>query len=200
MQDFQPASRETIVPAIHDARGYPNKGGLGAKPYWTGKGADGGRDLVCMEMAGGQIAEFERKWVVSCKHKKSSSVSVGVQDVDGVVDLCRANDASGYLLVCSTHVSSAAAERLKALSSSSGESRIVAKYWDAVQLETLLRTPRTWPIAQQFFPVSSARSDMTIFATESPNFWIGNPSAAGGRNQRCADDQHRVGNKVGVEC
>ena len=146
---------------------------LGAKPYWTGKGPDGGKDLVCRENANGQISGLQRKWVVSCKHKTLSSAAVGMQDLDhSIADLCKANNASGYLLVCSTHISSAVAQRLAELSSES--TGIVAKCWDGVQLETLLRTPRTWPIAQQFFPISAGKSGMAVFATESPNFWIGN--------------------------
>jgi hypothetical protein len=125
-----------------------------------------------METASGHIGGFERRWVVSCKHKKRSTTAVGIQDIENILDLCRANKASGYLLVCSTHVSSAVAERLAALSSE-GDGSIVAKYWDGIQLETLLRTARTWSIAQQFFPVSTAKSGLAIFATESPNLWIG---------------------------
>jgi hypothetical protein len=145
---------------------------LGTKPHWTGVGPDGGKDLVCMETANGEIGSFERKWVVSCKHKKSPSMAVGIGDVSNIMDLCKANKASGYLLVCSTHVSSAVSQRLAELSSENNG--LIAKYWDAVQLETLLRTPRTWSIAQQFFPISAAKSKMAVFATESSNVWIGN--------------------------
>lgn len=103
---------------------------LGTKPHWTGTGPDGGRDLVCTEIASGQIGSFERKWIVSCKHKRSPSAAVGIGEVSNIIDLCRANRASGYLLVCSTHVSSAVALRLAELSSEANG--IIARYWDAV--------------------------------------------------------------------
>jgi hypothetical protein len=46
--------------------------------HWTGVGPDGGRDLVVTEKAAGQLAPFQRKWLVSCKHHAHSGTSVGL--------------------------------------------------------------------------------------------------------------------------
>lgn len=50
--------------------------------------------------------------------------------------------------------------------------RIVATYWDSVEIERRLRTAQQWNVAQRFFPVSA--SGWEIFATERPNHWACN--------------------------
>lgn len=82
--------------------------------HWTGVGPDAGRDLIVTEKTIGGIAEFNRQWLVSCKHFANSknSRSVGVSDVNGIVDACRTVNAQGFLLICTTQPSSALVTRL----------------------------------------------------------------------------------------
>jgi hypothetical protein len=144
---------------------------LGLRPFWSGKGPDGGRDLVCDEPRQSVIVPDSRRWLVQCKHNAHSGSSVGIDALDNVVDSCTHHAADGYLLVCSTHPSAKVVERLEGISRST-QGRLVATYWDAVAIERLLLTPTLWPIAQRFFPTSAPR--WQIFATDHPNRWVAN--------------------------
>lgn len=84
----------------------------GYDAHWTGVGADGGRDLLVTEILEGPISKYERKWLVSCKHKAHSTKSVGRDEVPNIVDDCRAVNADGFILACTTHPSAALVTRL----------------------------------------------------------------------------------------
>ena len=141
--------------------------------HWTGVGPDGSRDLVVIEKASGKIAEFTRRWLVSCKHFANSKGgrSVGVSDVDGIIDACRAIDADGFLLVCSTQPTSALVNRLKEIEA---KNRIVTRFWDGIELEKRLSTPSTLPLVYQFFQNTAKTISWKIYNTNSPSFWAAN--------------------------
>ncbi len=170
MLDFKELSAdgtdlELLVREILFARGF--------RVYWSGKGADGGRDLLCYE---GHESLFEpetKVWLVQCKHKANSDKSVTPADLDDIVDSCTQHGASGYVLVCSTQPSAALVKRLESISKNA-KFNILATYWDSVHIERLLTTPRSWPIAQRFFPKSANSSGWQIYATPEPNRWIAN--------------------------
>jgi len=79
---------------------------------WSGVGADGGRDLLVREERSRQAGRRSFTWLVQCKHFATSGRSVGVRDIDNVLDSCSQHSADGYLLVSSTYVSSAVVARL----------------------------------------------------------------------------------------
>lgn len=139
--------------------------------HWTGVGPDGGRDLTFVEKVEGKLAPFERKWLVSCKHFATSGRSVGIDDVSDIVDACKAVDASGYLLACSTQPSASVVKRFEELES---RGNIIIKSWDAIELEKRLYTPKTFPIISLFFPITSKSLKWQIFNTNSPAFWAAN--------------------------
>ena len=139
--------------------------------HWTGVGPDGGRDLVVTEKAAGLLAPFERKWLVSCKHYAHSGKSVGLDDVSDITDACRAVNATGFLLVCSTQPSSTVVRRLEEINRY-GE--IVTKYWDSIEIEKRLDTPATFPLISLFLPVSAGNQPWRIYNTDSPSFWAAN--------------------------
>jgi hypothetical protein len=139
--------------------------------HWTGVGPDGGRDLVVIERAVGQLAPFERKWLVSCKHNAHSGKSVALEDVRDVVDSCSAVDASGFLLACSTQPSSSVVRRLDEIRS---KGQILTKYWDSVEIEKRFDTPATFPLISLFFPISAAARPWRIYNTDSPSYWAAN--------------------------
>jgi len=143
----------------------------GLSVHWSGKGADGGRDLICIERRGSFFQQDERSWLIQCKHNANSGKSVGIAELDDISDSCAHHKCQGYLLVCSTQPSSAVVNRLEGISSNPRNS-LVASYWDSVKLEQLLYTPRNWALAQRFFPVSAAAEDWQIYATEMPNQWV----------------------------
>lgn len=149
---------------------------LGYEARWTGRGADGGRDLVINEVGDELFGGQRRPWLVSCKHtahaRDGRGRSVSGEDVGsdgGIVDAVNQHGAYGFLLVCSTQPSSALVARLEAV----GQRRGIATHvWDGVQLERMLTTPRSWNVAQRFFPVSARSSDWQVFATSTPNRFV----------------------------
>lgn len=144
---------------------------MGYRVYWSGKGPDGGKDLICIEEFDSNIMPSERKWLIQCKHTAHSEKAVGIGDLDDIIDSCVQHDATAYLLVCSTYPSSTVVNRLEGITKSS---KFEATYWDSVTLERMLKTPQTWPIAQRFFPISANSENWQVYATESPNHWLVN--------------------------
>jgi len=143
----------------------------GFSVYWSGKGADGGRDLICVERRDSFFKQDERSWLIQCKHNANSGKSVGIAELDGISDSCAHHNCRGYLLVCSTYPSSAVVNRLEGISKNH-QTPLVASYWDSVKLEQLLSTPQNWSLAQRFFPISAAVEDWQIYATDIPNQWV----------------------------
>ncbi|WP_405361972.1 restriction endonuclease [Kitasatospora sp. NBC_00085] len=150
---------------------------LGYRAKWSGRGADGGRDLLLEESGDPLLGAKTRNWVVSCKHmahaKDGAGRSVSSEDVGsigGIVDAVTQHDADGFLVVCSTQPSSALVNRLEAIERNKG---VRTHIWDGVELERMLTTPRGWAVAQRFFPVSAEASGWKIFATSEPNRYIG---------------------------
>ena len=146
---------------------------LGFEVHWTGVGPDGGRDLVVIEEAKGGLADFSRKWLVSCKHKAHSRRSVGEADVANVTDACRRVGATGFLLVCSTQPASSVVTKFEELTSNSPEMTFLC--WDGVELERRLMTPSAFPLMHLFFPLSAKNRRWQIYASDtSPGFWSAN--------------------------
>lgn len=147
----------------------------GLRVYWSGKGPDGGRDLLCIERRDSFFSADEKKWLIQCKHNAHSGKSVGVAELDNIVDSCEQHDADGYILVCSTQPSSGVVNRLEAITNNP-KNNIIATYWDAVKIEQILSTPNLWRVAQRFMPVSSEATSWKVYATENPNHWVVNYS------------------------
>lgn len=139
--------------------------------YWSGKGPDGGRDLLCIETLDSTIAPNQRTWLVQCKHTAHSGKAVGTGDLDDIIDSCAHHNVDGYLLVCSTYPSSTVVDRLNGITDNKNH-KITATYWDSVKIERMLNTPKTWTVAQQFFPISANERGWKIYATETQNHWI----------------------------
>lgn len=143
---------------------------LGQRPFWSGRGPDGGRDLLCEEPRQSLIFPDTRLWLVQCKHNAHSGDSVSIADLDNIIDSCAHHGTNAYLLVCSTHPSSTVVNRLEGITKT--RSSFVATYWDAVAIERFLSTPTLWTLAQRFFPKSS--TEWEIYATDHPNRWLAN--------------------------
>lgn len=143
----------------------------GYRVQWSGKGPDGGRDLICYETHESEFLNDRKTWLIQCKHKVKNAV--GKEEIDDINDSCAEHNAQAYLLVCSSYPSSALVTRLEKITANKAIP-IIATYWDGVKIEQLLSTPRLWRLAQRFFPVSSKNSSWEIYATDSPNHWIAN--------------------------
>lgn len=145
----------------------------GLRIYWSGKGPDGGKDLICVEQSGETFAATQKTWLIQCKHKAHSGNSVGISDLDDIVDSCSQHNATGYVLATSTQPSSSVVARLEGITSNP-RNNITATYWDSVKIEQLLTTAKYWNLAQRFFPVSANSNNWKIYATEKPNHWVAN--------------------------
>jgi hypothetical protein len=138
---------------------------------WTGVGPDGGRDLLLTERIVGPLAPLERTWIVSCKHFAHSKRSVGANDLDrSIIDTCKAVGATGFLLACSTQVSSGLTTRFREIEQSNG---IVCRAWDGVEIEKRLMQPRAFSLTSIFFPKTAASIPWSVYNAGSPSFWCG---------------------------
>ncbi|WP_409463228.1 restriction endonuclease [Amycolatopsis sp. GA6-003] len=150
---------------------------LGYVVRWSGRGQDAGRDLLLEERGDPLFGRKIRRWLVSCKHTARANGGAGrsvssndVGELGGVVDAVTQHGASGFLLVCSTQPSSALVTRFEAIERDKG---VPIHIWDGADLERMLDTPRGWSLAQRFMPQSAETAGWRVFATASPNQFVG---------------------------
>ena len=141
----------------------------GLRPQWTGVGPDSGRDLLVEEELKSSIKDSKRIWLVDCKHFANSGKTVGVADITDIRDRCERVGAKGFLLVCSTTVSSELSRKLDEINTNTN---IATEIWDSITIEKLLLNPTSYSIAQQFFPVSLATPAWQMFYTEREERWM----------------------------
>jgi hypothetical protein len=140
----------------------------GYEVHWTGKGADGGRDLIVIERVKGPLSDFERKWLVQCKHKAHSGQSIGKSEADSLITDSERIKATGYLMVCTTALSSGLIQAYKEISDNR---ELKIQYWDEVRLEDRLLKPCNFHLINQFFPRTSNDVGWKIYNTDTPSFW-----------------------------
>lgn len=139
----------------------------GLEVYWSGKGPDGGKDLICIEKTTGLFRSAIKRWVVQCKHKAHSGNSVGLEDIVDIRGVCDANKASGYMLACTTQPSSSLITRFEDIEASCG---ISIAFWDGRKIERELMKPQNWDITEQYFPESARASGWRVNSL-GPRFW-----------------------------
>lgn len=140
----------------------------GFEVHWTGKGPDGGRDLIIIERTQGQLSGFERRWLVQCKHFAQSGKSVGKDEANSIVTDCARVKATGYLLVCTTALTSGLITAFQELNENMN---LEIQYWDEVKLEERLMKPCNFTLINQFFPISSNNVGWQIQPTFYPSLW-----------------------------
>lgn len=139
--------------------------------FWTGVGPDGGRDLIVTEVLKGSLSTYKRKWLISCKHNAHAGRPVGRDSVPNIVDACRAINADGFILACSTYPSSALVTRLEEIEHNQN---ILTKIWDGVEIERRLTKPNTYSLIKTFLPKNEINFKWDIYNTRSPSFWSAN--------------------------
>ena len=139
----------------------------GLEVYWTGRGPDGGKDLICSERMIGNFDVSVKRWVVQCKHNANSGSAVSCSDIDGIENICAANNADGYLLACTTYPSS---KLMTMLHDINKRGKISVQVWDCIQIEKELQLPHNWDIANTFFPISMKKKGIQV-SYISTNFW-----------------------------
>ncbi len=158
----------------------------GLEVYWSGKGADGGKDLLCIETHNSNFKNTSQRWLVQCKHKAHSGHAVGKDDLDNILDSCAEHDTTGYLLVCSTYPSSSVVKRMEEIQNNRG---ITTHFWDYRVLEKEILKPSNWSIANMFFPISMRQSGWMINSIE-PCFWYAN----------CNGNVFYIATRIGTDC
>lgn len=143
----------------------------GFETHWTGVGQDGGRDLVVTEKLKGELSEYERKWLISCKHTANSGKSLGREQAGNITEDCKAIGAEGYILVCSTQPTASLVTRLSEIEN---KQKIITKFWDSIEIEKKLLKPNTFSLIHTFFPESAKNYQWKIYNAFSPAFWAAN--------------------------
>lgn len=142
----------------------------GLEVYWSGKGADGGKDLLCIEKPLSNFKSIEKRWVVQCKHNANKGRAVSPGDLEDIVGVCDEHNAQGYILACSTYPSSALVKRFEHIQNNK---KITTVFWDSRSIERELLKPDNWNLANMFFPKSMSNSEWRI-STIDPDFWHAN--------------------------
>jgi Restriction endonuclease len=130
---------------------------LGMRVEWSGRGADGGRDLIFHETQEGPLKSRSIKWLVNCKDNSDSGASVGERDIGSVTDKIAQHKCSGFLLATTTTASTGLKDKLDRLDFSSGGD-IHTKVWDRFELTKFLLEDRFSDLMLQFFPRQKARA------------------------------------------
>ena len=120
---------------------------------WSGRGPDGGRDLIVIEKFDGELSSHRVKWLVSCKDYHGSGRSVREDDVGSVTDKVKQHKADGFLLVTTTTVSSGLKQKLDELDKRGG-GEILTQVWDSAELSARILRKDCEDVFQQFFPKS----------------------------------------------
>jgi hypothetical protein len=117
------------------------------------RGPDGGRDLVVQETRTGIAGETLVKWLVSCKHKAHSGMSVTPEDEADIHDRVRTHGCNGFLAFYSTIPSSGLATKLN-----TPTLPFEVQVYDPEKIERrLLASSAGLALAKRFFPPSLAR-------------------------------------------
>ncbi len=130
---------------------------LGLQPVWSGRGPDGGRDLLFSEIQSGPVSSRPVKWLVSCKDHARSGTAVTESDVGSIVDKVRQHKVDGFLLVTTTIPGVALKDKLDAIDHRSG-GEIYTKVWDSHELTSLLLQEDFLDLLKTYFPESYERN------------------------------------------
>jgi Restriction endonuclease len=130
---------------------------LALNVQWSGRGADGGRDLYFLETQSGTLGMRAVKWLINCKDKSDSNSAVLEKDVGSILDKVQQHKCEGFLLATSTTASTALKEKLDKLDIGNG-GPIQTKVWDRFELTKLLLSERFSDLLVQFFPKHNARN------------------------------------------
>ena len=128
---------------------------IGLSAAWSGRGADGGRDILFSEIISRPIFNGKVIWLVSCKDKAKSGQSVKEEDLPstGIIDKVRQHKTDGFLLVTTTTPSTGAKALLDSLDKSNG-GEIYTHVWDYSDLVSILINPKFEDLLLQFLPNS----------------------------------------------
>jgi Holliday junction resolvase-like predicted endonuclease len=115
------------------------------------RGADGGKDLIVEEKRTGISGVTTVRWLVSCKHKAHSGLSVTPDTEQNIRDRVETHECQGFLGFYSTVPSSGLSNIIDGL-----KSKIEVQIFDNEKIETyLLKSPMGSKLAERYFPLST---------------------------------------------
>jgi hypothetical protein len=157
---------------------------LGLNVQWSGRGADGGRDLYFLETQSGTLGIRAVKWLVNCKDKSESNSAVLEKDLGSILDKLQQHKCDGFLLATSTTASTALKEKLDKLDIANGGS-IQTKVWDRFELTKLLLSEQFSDLLVQFFPKQNARNAVQQIDAARERIETSLPRFVAGRVRSC---------------
>jgi len=128
----------------------------GLKVQWSGRGADGGRDLMFTETLRGTISTRSVKWLVNCKDHSDSGASVSEREIGSILDKVAQHQCDGFLIATTTTVSTGLKARLDQLDIAAG-GKIHTKVWDRFEITAILSDGAYANVRRHFFPKQAAR-------------------------------------------
>lgn len=117
----------------------------------TGKGSDGGRDIIVCFTLDDSIVPFKRLWVVQCKFHEKVIGKSQISDVN-IPALIHEYGANGYLLVCKSDVNSKLTESFERLNENC-KFNFKYHYWNGNNLLSRIRFKVS--IIDHYFPKHS---------------------------------------------
>ena len=121
------------------------------------RGADGGKDLLCIEKRKGILGYINFKWLVSCKHKAHTGNAVLPTDEENIWDRVTQHGAQGFMGFYSTILSAGLNTRLN-----SYKEKIEVAIFNAESIETMLLSNSLGNnLFKRFFPKSYDRWNLT---------------------------------------
>jgi hypothetical protein len=115
------------------------------------RGPDAGRDLIVEELRTGVAGETRVKWLVSCRHKAHTGVSVTPEDEPDIHDRVATHGCNGFMGFYSTLPSSGLSAKLNAAPP------FEVQVYNSERIEReLLKSETGADLARRFFPKSFA--------------------------------------------
>jgi hypothetical protein len=114
------------------------------------RGADGGKDMLVLEVLSSVVENKYRKWLVSCKHTAHSKRGVSARDEGDFYDRVRENDCDGFLGLYSHLPTSGLSEKIQ-----KRKKDIDCIIYDGAFIEkTILCNPKAKQLFPRYFPES----------------------------------------------
>lgn len=136
------------------------KGFRDPQPIRSGRGPDGGRDIIVTELRHSKVTDDSRpfRWLVQCKNYAKSNKSVQRVDIGAILDKLIRHKCDGYLLLTSTVPSTDLEQDIHAIHDDQ-TNRYEATFWAKNRLIDEIYKHRT--IYEKYFRIPGERSVKT---------------------------------------
>ncbi|EPC4056228.1 restriction endonuclease [Vibrio parahaemolyticus] len=122
------------------------------------KGPDGGRDIICSEIT--SFGQASYRWLVSCKHFAHSGKSVGQSDDQANHNKLIEHQCHGFMFIYSTAFTESLRTSVVKVCETNKANHKFLTPWDIENI--IVKSPRFYPLLNQFFPNSHSLLIETI--------------------------------------